>query len=242
MKAVVLAGGSGVRLRPFTDFVAKPLLPIKGRPVVEQVVELLGRAGITEICVVIGHLGDQVKNYLGDGSGLDVNITYKRQKEQLGTAHALSAAEDFLDEDLLVIASDCIMPLDHLEELIEVFNNQNCDATLSLKELSHEEMVESSTVKLEADMSVSKIIEKPSFDAILSNVACAPLYLFRDVRSYLPKVKRSKRGEYEIADIIQMMIDDGLVVKGVKTSVFSHLSGPEDLLRSNFDYLDKILD
>ncbi len=236
MKAVILAGGRGVRLKPLTDFVAKPLLPINGRPVIEQVLELLRNAGITQICIVIGHLGEQVKDFIGDGYDLGVNITYKRQKEQLGTAHALKAAGDFIGEDLFVIASDCIIPTDHIRELIKFHFTNNCNATLSLKELSADEMTQSSTVKLEKDMSILKIIEKPSSDEILSNVACAPLYIFKDVKEFLPRVQKSSRGEFEIADIIQMMIDNRLVVKGVKTGSFSHLSDAEDFLKLNFEF------
>ncbi len=241
MKAVILAGGRGVRLRSLTDFVAKPLLPINGRPVIEQVIELLRNAEINKICIVIGHLGEQVKDFIGDGYDLGVDITYKRQKEQLGTVHALKAAGDFIEkEDLLVIASDCIMPADHIQDLIKFHFTNNCNATLSLKELSADEMIQSSTVKLEKDMSILKIIEKPSSDEILSNVACAPLYIFKDVGEFLPKVQKSSRGEFEIADIIQIMIEDGLVVKGVKTGSFSHLSDAEDFLKLNFGYIEKI--
>lgn len=241
MKAVILAGGRGVRLRSLTDFVAKPLLPINGRPVIEQVIEILRNVGINKICIVIGHLGEQVKEFIGDGYDLGVDISYKKQKEQRGTAHALKAAGDFIEkEDLLVIASDCIMPADHIRELIKFHFTNNCNATVSLKELSADEMTQSSTVKLEKDMSILKIIEKPSSDEILSNVACAPLYIFKDVREFLPKVQKSSRGEFEIADIIQMMIEGGLVVKGVKTGSFSHLSDAEDFLKLNFGYIEKI--
>ncbi|MFQ5887684.1 MAG: nucleotidyltransferase family protein, partial [Candidatus Hydrothermarchaeales archaeon] len=205
MKGVILAGGRGVRLRPLTDFVAKPLLPINGRPMIEQVIEILKKAGINEICIVLGHLGEQVVDFIGDGHKLGVNITYKTQKEQLGTAHALSAVGDFIEKDILVIASDCILPVEHVKELIKFHYAKKCDATLSLKKLSVNEMLQSSTVKLEEDMSISKIIEKPSLEEILSDIACAPLYIFRDVRDYLPDVKKSRRGESEIQDILQRM-------------------------------------
>ncbi len=241
MKAVILAGWRGVRLRPLTDFVAKPLLPINGRPVIEQVIEILRDSGINKICIVIGHLGEQIKDFIGEGHDLGVDITYKRQKEQLGTAHALKAAGDFIEKDLLVIASDCIIPTDHIRELIKFHFTNNCDATLSLKELSADEMTQSSTVKLEKDMSILKIIEKPSSDEILSNVACAPLYIFKDVKEFLPRAQKSSRGEFEIADIIQMMIDKECVVKGVKTGSFSHLSDAEDFLKLNFGYIEKIV-
>ncbi|MFQ5974753.1 MAG: nucleotidyltransferase family protein [Candidatus Hydrothermarchaeales archaeon] len=241
MKAVILAGGRGVRLGPLTDFVAKPLLPINGRPALEQVIEILSKAGINEICIVIGHLGEQVVDFFGDGSKFGVDITYKKQEEQLGTAHALSTAGDFVEKNLLVIASDCILPSEHIIDLINFHNTNKCDATLSLKELDKDEMTQSSTVKLEADMSISKIIEKPSKEEILSNIACAPLYIFKDVRKYLSKVQKSRRGEFEIVDVIQMMIDNGLNVKGVKTDSFSHLSNLEDFLKLNFEYLDNTI-
>lgn len=239
MKGVILAGGRGVRLRPLTDFVAKPLLPIRGRPAIGQIIENLCSAGIEEICIVLGHLGDQVIHFIGDGSNFGCKITYREQKEQLGMAHALSTAEDFIGEDGLVMASDCILPEEHLKELIKFHFDEKCDATLSLKELDEEEMLSSSTVKCEEDMTISQIIEKPARGEILSNLACSPLYIFKDIKGYLPKVRKSKRGEFEIQDAIQRMIDDGLIVKGVISESFSHLSTIEDFLRLNFDYLDE---
>lgn len=240
MKAVVLAGGRGIRLRPLTDIVAKPLLPINGKPVLEQVIRLLRNSEITEICVVVGHLGGQIKEFLGTGSEQGVDITYRTQKEQSGTAHALGVASDFIERDMLVIGSDCILPPEHFKEMIEYYNDNKCDAALSLKELDPQDMIHSSTVRLEDNMSITEIIEKPRIDEILSSFSCAPLYIFKNVKDYLPRVRKSSRGEYEIVDIIQMMIDEGLLVKGVKTSSFSHLSSISDFLGLNFGYLDNL--
>lgn len=237
MKAILLAAGRGKRLRPLTDLVAKGLLPVGGRPIIEQIIENLRATGIEEIVVVTGHLGDQIKAYLGDGSKYGVKIFYREQRKPLGMAHALRLGLDFIEGYVLVSACDSLSPEDHYRELLQRFREEDLDAALSLKVMGREEIKESSVVKLEEDGSISRIIEKPSEDEIISNIACAPLYVFREgIKEYLPKVKKSKRGEYEIQDAIQSMIDDGLRVKGVLSGSWIHLSDIRDFLRLNFGY------
>jgi NDP-sugar pyrophosphorylase family protein len=242
MKAIVLAGGRGKRLTPLTDIIAKPLLPINGKPVIEQIIKNLRAIDIDDIVVVVGHLGDQIMDYIGNGSKYEVKISYRRQLRQLGTAHALSLAMDSIYEDFLATASDSILPVGHLQELLSYHFKEDCDATLSLKILDSKAILSSATVRLEKDNSISRIIEKPSPEEILSNVASSPLYIFNPVvKDYLPKIKKSKKGEYEIQHAIQMMIDDNLKVKGIISESWTHLSNIEDFLRLNFKYINHVI-
>lgn len=242
MKGIILAAGRGKRLRPITDTVAKALLPIKGKPAIEWVIKNLSSSGVNDIYVVVGHLGKQVTDHLGDGSQFACRLTYRRQKEQLGMANALTTAMDFFDDVTMVIASDCILPVEHLEELQNLYFKEGCDAVLSLKELDEEEILSSAMVKMKKDASISRIIEKPRRNEVTSNIASSPAYIFNSViKEYLPKVEKSRRGEYEVQDAIQMMIDDGLTVRGLMSESFLHLTNMEDLLKLNFEYMEEVL-
>ncbi len=237
MRGIVLAAGIGKRLRPFTNFIAKSLLPVGGRPAIIQILEDFNALNISEIAVVISHLGYQIRDYLDKG---DYRVTYIDEGKPLGTGHALLVASDFIQDDVLVAATDCILPREHLKELCAYHLAEKCDVTLSLKMLSEEEMLSSATVVLEKDNSISRIIEKPTRDEILSNVASSPYYVVNEsIKRYLPRVKLSRRGEYELADAFQMMIDDGLKVKGVLSEEYMHLSNIQDLIALNKDFFSR---
>jgi len=231
MKAVILAAGSGKRLRPLTNYIPKPLLPIGRKPVIGEIVTNLGALDFQEVIVVIGPKGDEIKKYL---SRFKAPISYVTQKRPLGTAHALSAAAKKIDGDVLVTAGDSVYPQSHYKALYAAFVKEDLDAALSLKVLDRKHMIESSTVKVRKDGRILKIIEKPSDKEILSEIACGPLHIFKAlIKDYL-KVKKSVRGEYELPDAIQMMIDGGLKVKGVVAKKWQHLSSIEDFVRMNF--------
>lgn len=233
MKAVILAAGAGKRLRPLTNYIPKPLLPISGKPAIGEIVKNLMRLDVQELIVVIGPegKGGEIKKYL---KRFKVPISYVTQKRPLGTAHALSAAAEKINGDVLVTAGDSIYPQSHYKALYAAFIKEDLDAALSLKVLDKKQMMASSTVRVGKDGRILKIIEKPSDKEILSEIACGPLHIFKElIKDYL-KVKKSKRGEYELPDAIQMMIDGGLKVKGVVAKKWQHLSSIEDFVRMNF--------
>jgi len=242
MKAVILAAGKGKRLMPLTDFVAKPLLPIHRHPAIEKVIGQLKDAGLKDIIIVVGHLGEQVMEYLGNGTALGVDLTYVKQEKQLGMAHALERISDLLKGDFLLCSSDSIFPSPHIEELIALHREEKCSATLSLRHMPKEQITASSSVMLGEGGEILQIIEKPGVDEVLSEVSSSPLYVFSDgIKAYLPKVGKSKRGEHEIQDAIQMLIDDKKKVKGLFCETFMHLTDVRDLLRLNFDYTEELL-
>jgi dTDP-glucose pyrophosphorylase len=232
MKAVILAAGAGKRLRPLTDYIPKPLLPAgTSSPVIGEIVKNLKTLEIQEFIVVIGPKGHEIKKYL---KRFDIPVSYMTQKKPLGTAHALAAAAEKIDGDVLVTAGDSVYPKSHYKALYSAFIKEDLDAALSLKVLDRRQMIESSTVKMGKDGRILRVMEKPSDEEILSGIACGPLHIFKDIIKDYLKVKKSKRGEYELADSIQMMIDDGLKVKGVVAKKWGHLSSIEDFVRMNF--------
>ncbi|MEE8401069.1 MAG: nucleotidyltransferase family protein [Candidatus Hydrothermarchaeaceae archaeon] len=230
MKAIILAAGVGRRLRPHTDYTPKPLLPIGGKSVIGQIVENLGVLNLQEIIVVLGNRGDEIKKYL---KRFNYPISYVTQRSPLGTAHALSAASHKINGDVLVSAGDTIFPKGHYKALCAAFKKWDLDAALSLKVMNKKQMKESSTVKLGSGGRILKVIEKPAEDEMLSEIACGPMYLFKDVIKDYLTVEKSKRGEYEITDSIQAMIEGGRRVRGIVTKKWQHLSTEEDFIRLN---------
>ncbi len=242
MKAVILAGGRGKRLKPITNFIAKALVPYRGKPIIHDLIQRVDSLEPEEVVIVLGWLGHQLREYLGSSTPRGVRIGYVYQGRPEGTAHALMQVIGRVEGDFLVSACDSLFPVEHLRELWSHHVSEGCDATLSLKVMPREEITSSSTVLLGRDGSISRIIEKPSEDEVLSSYASSPLYAFSNVvKDYLPQTRRSKRGEYEIQDAIQRMIDDGCRVQGVLSRKWIHLSDIEDFLKLNYDYLQRWL-
>lgn len=235
MKAVILAGGLGKRLRPLTDKVPKAMLPLHGRPIINLIIENLRSAEINNFIIVAGYLGEQIRQHLKKE-----NITFVKQEKPLGSGDALKCAISLVEGDFIVSASDTLLPVDHIKGLIDLHQREKSDATVSLKELSNKEIVDSSTVLLRGN-SILKIIEKPAREEILSNISACPFYIFNNkIKEYLPKIKKSERGEYELTEAIQLMIDDKLRVKGLLTKEWFHLSNLDDFMKPNFSYLNWI--
>lgn len=242
MMVVILAGGKGKRLRPVTNWIAKALIPYRGKPIIEELIRRMEVLEPERIVVVVGWLGEQVKEYLGSSTPGGSKIEYVYQDTPMGTAHALLHASDLLKEDFIVSACDSLFPVGHLKELWSCHESEGCDATLSLKIMDKKDITSSSSVLLDSEGAISRIIEKPSEKEVLSRYASSPLYVFSEaVKEHLPRVKRSVRGEYEIQDAIQSMIDGGCRVKGVLSREWVHLSDIEDFLRLNYDYLQRWL-
>src|SRR6202011_1877998 len=112
MKAVVMAGGEGSRLRPLTSGIPKPLVPVVGKPVMENILRLLRTHGITDVVVTLQYLGSAIRDYFGDGSDFGVDITYVVEDSPLGTAGSVKNAQEFLDEPFIVISGDALTHTD----------------------------------------------------------------------------------------------------------------------------------
>jgi len=250
MKAIIMAAGKGKRLRPITEWVPKPLLPIGGQPVIGTLLTNLRAAGITDVLVVVGHLADKMRRFLGDGSAYDVRLIYREQAERLGTAHAVMQALDFIDDETMVLAGDTAFGPNHIGGLVEFHRQTGADVSISLKRVPVERLTATSSVALAPDDAVrpgqggrvTRIVEKPAPGTVPSNVAGAPLHIYPpSLADYLPRVKLSSRGEYELTDVVTMMITDGLRVMGKIEPLAPNLTDQHDILRLNFDYLKPLM-
>jgi NDP-sugar pyrophosphorylase family protein len=215
--AILLAAGRGKRQRPFTDTIPKPLLPVRGRPTLDYVLTAVKRAGIERVCIVTHHLEENIIEYAGDGSKWDLHVTFAHQDELLGSGDALrSVPRDWIQHNpILVAATDYILEEDALLELVKVHEHHCADITMSLKECPIEELSARSSVDVDSEWRVKRIIEKPGREEILSPYAASVLLILPpQFWEYLSKIQPSPRGEIELQSAVQMMLEDGFQAFG----------------------------
>ena len=202
MKAVILAGGRGTRLAPYTTVLPKPLMPLGNRPILEIIITQLRDSGFTEITLAVGYLAHLLQAYFGDGSRFGVNITYSFEETPLGTAGPLTLIDD-IDEPVLVMNGDVLTNLDY-GELYRDHLEKKAAITVSL----YRKMVEISLGVLELDDSeqVLSYTEKPthSYLASMGIYVVAP-----QVICGLAKGKR-----LDFPDLVQMLLEEGDKVSG----------------------------
>jgi glucose-1-phosphate thymidylyltransferase len=213
MKGVILAAGKGTRLYPATHIIAKPLLPMANRPTLHYAFDRLKEIGITDICIVVGPTNEeQMRAALGDGSEFGIRLTYVRQDDPKGLAHAVGFAQEFVGDDSFVLyLGDAIYETGfdaHARKFLE-----SGAANLNIVK-PVEDPRRFGVANVEGDRIV-KLVEKPQNPE--SNLAMAGLYFFGpELWTVLPDLEPSARGEYEITDAIQMLIDRGhLVLAGI---------------------------
>ncbi|MGC0319319.1 mannose-1-phosphate guanylyltransferase/phosphomannomutase [Kitasatospora acidiphila] len=175
MKAVVMAGGEGTRLRPMTSSMPKPLLPVANRPIMEHVLRLLKRHGLTDTVVTVQFLASLVKNYFGDGEELGMNLTYANEEVPLGTAGSVKNAEDALrDDSFLVISGDALTDFD-LTELISFHRSKGALVTVCLTRVPNP--LEFGITIVDDDGRVERFLEKPTWGQVFSDTVNTGIYV-----------------------------------------------------------------
>jgi glucose-1-phosphate thymidylyltransferase len=232
MKGVILSGGSGTRLRPFTHTGPKQLVPVANKPVLEYAIDDLKAAGITEIGIILGHKGrEDIQNRLGDGSEYGVDITYIVQGNPLGLAHAVGCARDFVgNDDFVVYLGDNLLK-DGITELVDSFRSGDYGAGIALQQVDDPGRFGVADVNEAGN--VQKLIEKP--DDPPSDLALIGIYVFSsDVFEVIERLEPSWRGELEITDAIQLLMDDGHEIDShVVEGWWKDTGKPEDILEAN---------
>jgi len=232
MKGVLLSGGTGSRLRPITHTGPKQLVPIANKPVLEYAIEDLREAGITDIGIVLGNKGrEDIQALLGDGSEYGVDITYIVQGNPLGLAHAAGCARDFVgDDDFVMYLGDNLLK-QGIEELVESFRAGNYGAGIALQRVDHPQQFGIADVDNEGR--VLELVEKP--DDPPSNLALIGIYVFSNqIFDVIERLEPSWRGEFEITDAIQMLLEDGHNIDSQTIEGWWKDTGkPEDILEAN---------
>jgi len=224
LKAVILAAGEGSRMRPLTYTRPKVMLPISNKPILEHLLLEVARAGVKEFIFVVGYCDQQVRDYFGTGERWGVEITYRNQKKQQGTADAIRSVAELLDGNFLVINGDVIVSAEDVSKLMGAKGT-----TMSVIEVRDARGL--GMVAL-AGGRVAEIFEKTEQPP--TRMANAGLYLFTgEIFEAIMKTPKSPRGEYEITDSLKLLIDAGKDVYYQEISRWLDLSYPWDLLAAN---------
>lgn len=210
MKGLILSGGKGTRLYPLTYTSAKQLIPVANKPVLFRVIESIRDAGIQDIGIVVGNTADEIKLAI-KRSGLNgVNITYIHQEAPLGLAHAVKISQDFLgDERFVMFLGDNVIQ-GGICSLIREFSASDWNAQVVLTEVSHPERY--GVAELDGEGNLVRLVEKPKIPP--SNLALVGIYMFdAHIFEAVNAIRPSWRGELEITDAIQWLIDHGYRVR-----------------------------
>jgi mannose-1-phosphate guanylyltransferase/phosphomannomutase len=174
MKAVIMAGGEGTRLRPLTCNRPKPMVPVVNKPIMEHIIELLKKYNLIDIAVTLQYMPEIVRNYFGDGSEYGVRLKYYIEKIPLGTAGSVKNAEEFLDDTFVVISGDALTDID-LTRAIEFHINKGSIATLVLKKV--DVPLEYGVVVTDIEDRITRFLEKPSWGEVFSDTANTGIYI-----------------------------------------------------------------
>jgi mannose-1-phosphate guanylyltransferase/phosphomannomutase len=175
MKAVVMAGGEGTRLRPLTTNRPKPLVPVLGKPIAQHILEHLKRAGVDEVILTLYYLGDEIRSYFGDGSELGLKLVYSVEESPLGTAGSVKQAEDHLKDDTFIIVSgDALTDID-IEKALASHRANGAEATIVLQRVPNP--LEFGVVLTEPDGRIQRFLEKPSWGEVFSDTVNTGMYI-----------------------------------------------------------------
>ncbi len=231
MKGIILHGGHGTRLRPLTHTGPKQLLPIANKPMSEYCVETLVNAGIKEISFIIGGIGSKkVKEYYGDGEKFGVKFTYIQQDSPRGIAHAVSLCENFVNnEKFVVFLGDNIIQR-KINDYILDFEKSNALASLLLCEVNNPSQFGIAEIE---NNKIIKITEKPKNPP--TNLAVTGIYFLTPyIFEIIKKLKPSWRNELEIADALQMLIEENKkIIYGMITDFWKDTGTPDDIIEAN---------
>lgn len=238
MKGLILSGGKGTRLYPLTYTRAKQLIPVANKPVLVRVIESIREAGVREIGVVVGDTADEIREALDSRSDLGVDITYIRQASPDGLAHAVKISRDFLGDDRFVMFLGDNVLQGGISDLIRDFASSDWNSQIVLKQVKNASSY--GVAVLGADRAIEYLVEKPKDPP--SDLALVGVYMFdHHIFEAVDAIKPSKRGEYEITDAIQWLIDH-------KYRVYPHIhegwwidtGKPTDMLEANSNVLEEL--
>src|SRR3954452_5730714 len=238
MKALVLAGGRGTRLRPLTNTSAKQLFPVANKPVLFYGLEAIRAAGITEVGIIVGDTGAEVRAAVGDGAQFGLRITYIRQEAPLGLAHCVLIARDFLaDDDFVMYLGDNFL-IGGIQELVAAFHEGHYSAQILLTPVDDPRSY--GVAQLGRSGEIVGLVEKPEVPE--SDLAIVGVYMFTPaVHEAVRAITPSARDELEITDAVQWLINNGHHVHShLITGYWKDTGRVQDMLECNRIVLESI--
>lgn len=238
MQGVVLAAGHGSRLQPITLTRSKAMVPILGKPIVERVMEHLLANGIDDFVLVVSPDDRYISRYFRHESGIKADVRFVYQPQRLGMADALQQAAPLITDDFILSACDNLISPAYVGQMLETWRAEpQPNAVLALLPVEPQRRGSVGIVEVDGPW-VTRIIEKPRPEEAPSDISSLPLYcLSRRILDYLDRVRPSPRGEYELQDAIQMLIENEGHVRGLMAPHRLTLTSPADLLALNRHYL-----
>jgi glucose-1-phosphate thymidylyltransferase len=238
MKALVLSGGAGTRLRPITHTSAKQLVPVANKPVLFYGLEAIRDAGVTDVGIIVGDTHAEIEAAVGDGSALGIKVTYIPQDAPLGLAHCVLIARDFLGQDEFVMYLGDNFIIGGITELVDDFKRGGADAEILLTKVDNPKQF--GIAELDESGAVVRLVEKPTDPK--SDLALVGVYMFGpSIHEAVSSIKQSSRGELEITDAIQWLIDNGKDVRPhLVTGYWKDTGRLEDMLECNRKVLEAV--
>jgi glucose-1-phosphate thymidylyltransferase len=236
VKGLVLAGGTGTRLRPLTYSGSKQLIPVANKPILFYVLDALAAAGIENVGMIVGDTEQEIRAAVADGSRWALRVHYIRQEAPLGLAHAVLVAQEYLGEDDFVMYLGDNLVRDGISQFVKAFEEYQPDAQIFLAKVPEPERF--GVAVLEGDR-VTRLVEKPRES--ISDLALSGVYMFSSVIfQAASSISPSWRGELEITDAIQYLLDRGYTVRAEQiTGWWKDTGKVEDLLEANHIMLEE---
>jgi mannose-1-phosphate guanylyltransferase / phosphomannomutase len=233
MKAVIMAGGEGTRLRPLTSNAPKPMMPLVNRPMMEHIVTLLRRHGFDEIVVTVAFMANHIRTYFGDGSEFGVRMVYATEEQPLGTAGSVRNAMEELDDRFLVISGDVLTDID-LEKIVSSHEEKGALATIGL--VAVENPLEFGIVITRDDGSIERFLEKPSWGQVFSDTINTGIFVLEpEIFDYIAP----DRPVDFSSEVFPALLDDGKPIYGaVAEGYWEDVGTLEAYLRAHKDILD----
>jgi dTDP-glucose pyrophosphorylase len=231
-KAVLLAAGRGTRMRELTNELPKPMIEVRGKPVLQHIVEGLRDAGATSFLIVVGYRAETVQNFFGDGSRYKIQIQYTTQAVQDGTGRVVELARDFAGVSPFILGyGDILIDPQNYKRVVDLADDQEALITV----IRGEDVSKGGAVFLNDDLELVDLREKPKAGEETSPWYNAGLYAFRpSIFEFTAKLKPSPRGEYELTDAIRDLAKSGKKVKALALSgEWADVRDPEVLAKLN---------